>query len=100
MKRLVYLCATVIGISALWTGIAVGAGLPKSGSFTVHSGWKSIGEVTKLSDDHVYGVGSFWGVTYNDAGSRPLHSGPVVCPDHLEVIKRRGRAAASWLWGD
>ena len=24
MKRLVYLCATVIGISALWTGIAVG----------------------------------------------------------------------------
>ena len=100
MKRLVYLCATVIGISALWTGIAVGADLPKSGSFTVHSGWKSIGEVTKLSDDHVYGVGSFWGVTYNDAGSGPLHSGPVVCPYTLEMIKGGGTSHGSCAWGD
>src|SRR2546425_7184484 len=100
MKRLVYLWAAVVAVSVSLIGTAGGADLPKSGSFTIHSGWKSIGEMTKLSDDHMYGVGSFWGVTYNDAGNGPLHTGPVVCPYTLEIIKGAGTSQGSCAWGD
>jgi hypothetical protein len=79
---------------------AVGADLPKSGSFNIHSGWKAIGDMTKLSDDHMYGSGSFWGVTYNDAGNGPLHAGPVVCPYILEMIKGIGTSQGWCAWGD
>ena len=100
MKTLVYLLTAVIGISTFATGTAVGADLPKSGSFNIHSGWKAVGEVTKLSDDHLYGFGSFWGVTYNDAGNGPLHTGPVVCPYTLEIVKGAGTSQGSCAWGD
>jgi len=100
MKRLVYLWAAVVAVSVSLIGTAGGADLPKSGSFNIHSGWKAVGEVTKLSDDHLYGFGSFWGVTYNDAGSGPLHAGPVVCPYTLEIIKGAGTSQGSCAWGD
>ena len=100
MRRLVYFWAAVIAVSAFTMGIAVAADLPKSGSFNIHSGWKSTGEETKISDNQTYGFGSFWGVTYNDAGSGPLHTGAVVCPYTSEVINTAMTAQGSCAWGD
>ena len=60
--------------------------LPSSGTFKLHSGWKGIGETTKISDNHTFGSGNFWGVSFNDAGSGPLHVGPVVCAYTLDTV--------------
>jgi hypothetical protein len=100
LKKLMCLCAAVIAGSAFAMGVVKGADLPKSGSFSIHSGWKSIGEVSRISDNHTYGFGSFWGVSYNDAGSGALHTGPVVCPYTLEVISGAGTGQGSCAWGD
>ena len=74
--------------------------MPKSGSFTVHSGWKSIGEMTPAADGRMYGNGSFWGIAYNDKGAGPLHSGPVICPYTLETIQGAGTAQGHCAWSD
>ena len=58
---------------------AIAADLPQSGSIKVHSGWKSVGEVVQVGENHVFGAGNFWGVTFNDTGSGPLNGGAAVC---------------------
>ena len=63
--------------------------LPNSGTFKLHSGWKALGELTPVAENHLYGSGNFWGVTYNDAGTGPLLNGAVVCPYTLDTIKGR-----------
>jgi hypothetical protein len=74
--------------------------LAKSGSFTIHSGWKSIGETTQIADGRTLGSGSFWGVTFNDKGSGPLHSGPVLCPYTLEILNGTLTARGQCSWSD
>jgi len=81
-------------------GVGSAEQLPKSGQFAIHSAWKSIGETTPAADGRVYGFGSFWGVTYNDKGAGPLHSGPVVCPYTLEMVKDSGSARGQCSWSD
>jgi hypothetical protein len=76
------------------------ADLPQSGTFKLHSGWKAVGETTPIADDHVFGSGNFWGVTYNDTGTGPLHNGAVVCPYTLDTIKGAGTAQGTCAWGD
>ena len=76
--------------------------LPSSGSFKIHSGWKSIGESVQLGENHNYGSGNFWGVTYNDAGrGASSHGGRRVslhyrydqwrrhCPGHVLLERFR-----------
>ena len=94
----------VVVVSSLaFAALSAAAGaqqLPKSGSFTVHSGWKSIGETTQAAEGRTYGFGSFWGVVFNDKGSGPLHSGPVVCPYTLEIISGVLTAKGQCSWSD
>ena len=83
-------------VPVLGVGLVLPAGaqqnkpLPSSGTFKLHSGWKGIGETTKFSDNHAFGSGNFWGVSFNDAGSGPLHAGPVVCSYTLDTIGGAG----------
>jgi hypothetical protein len=74
--------------------------LPKSGTFTVQSGWKANGETTQVAEGRIYGFGSFWGVVFNDKGAGPLHWGPVVCPYTLEVINGALSAQGQCSWSD
>jgi len=74
--------------------------LPKSGSFTIHSGWKAVGETTQPAEGRVYGAGMFWGVTFNDKGTGPLHNGNAVCPYTLEIIKGGLTAKGQCTWSD
>ena len=74
--------------------------LPSSGTFKVHSGWKGIGETTKFGDNRNFGSGNFYGVTFNDAGSGPLHVGPAVCAYTLDTVGGAGTLQGACAWGD
>ena len=95
------LIALISGVSFAMYCTAPGAQqLPKSGTFTVQSGWKAIGETTQAAEGRIYGFGSFWGVVFNDKGSGPLHWGPVVCPYTLEVVSGTLSAQGQCSWSD
>jgi hypothetical protein len=74
--------------------------LPASGTFKLHSGAKAVGETVQVGENHVFGAGFFWGNSYNDAGSGPLHMGAVVCPYTLDTIEGAGTAQGTCAWGD
>ena len=95
------LVAAVSGVSLAVLCMAGNAQqLPKSGRFTIHSGWKAVGETTQPADGRVYGAGIFWGVTFNDKGTGPLHNGTAVCPYTLEIIAGALTAKGQCTWSD
>jgi hypothetical protein len=71
---------------------AIGLAMPAmaqektSGSFNTHAGFKDIGTVTKITDDHTIGAGTVWGVVFNDEGHGLLQMGTAICPYFSEVI--------------
>jgi hypothetical protein len=94
-------------IAALTLGIATPAlaqqkaDLPKSGSFTIYSGFKSVGETTNnITDKHVYGAGTSFGVAFDVSGSGPLHMGPALCTYTYEVIDGAGTSGGKCVWSD
>ena len=97
--KLVTLFAALV-VSAVTVSIAVAVDLPKSGSFTIHSGWKFVGEVTQVAENHTFIYGGAWGLTYNDMGKGPLHLGGVLCALTQEVINGGGPAKGYCSWGD
>ena len=96
------LAATAIGLTTVlaFGSPAIAADLPQSGSFKLHSGWKGVGEVVQVENNHVFGAGHFYGVTFNDAGSGPLHNGAAVCTYTLELINGAGPAQGLCAWSD
>ena len=54
---------------------ADGHGMPKSGKFDFHTGWKCSVNVKTLGENHIQGAGDCTGVTFNDAGKGALHNG-------------------------
>jgi len=93
------------------TGLAVGiaapaafaqdkSALPASGSFKLHSGWKGVGDSVQVGENHTFGTGNFWGVTFNDAGSGALHLGTVVCPYTLDTIGGASTGQGTCAWSD
>jgi hypothetical protein len=96
------LSATAIGfVTALGFGSpATAADLPQSGSLKLHSGWKGVGEVVQVGTNHVFGGGTYYAVTFNDAGSGPLHKGAVQCAYALELINGAGPLQGPCAWGD
>ncbi|HEV2548437.1 MAG TPA: hypothetical protein VGU20_13945 [Stellaceae bacterium] len=90
-------------IPVLLTGLAIpaiAADLPKSGSFDIQTGWKSIGETTQVADKHTLGTWKSWGVSFNAAGNGPLHMGPAVCTTESEAIEGTGTAGGKCAWSD
>ena len=53
--------------------------LPKSGSISIHTGWKVVPESIDMGSKIMQGHGSVVGVSFNDKGSGPLHGGPAIC---------------------
>ena len=92
----------MLSIIALMLGIApvMAADLPQSGSFKIHSGWKAVGETIQVAENHTFGTGNFWGVTYNESGGGPLHMGAVICSYDLEIISGAGTGQGSCTWGE
>jgi len=100
MRKFVYFSAAVLAVNVLMMGVAVGADLPRSGKFTIHSGFKLVGETTQVAEKHTFTYGGGWGVTYNDSGEGPLHLGSVLCSLAMEVIDTAGAAKGQCAWGD
>jgi hypothetical protein len=74
--------------------------LPKSGSIKFHLGYKSIQDTTQVADKHNFNAGTSWGVTYNDAGSGPLHMGTFVCKFASEAIEGAGTFHGKCAWSE
>ena len=53
--------------------------LPKSGTISIHTGWKVVAEPIDMGSKVMQGHGSVVGVSFNDKGSGPLHGGPAIC---------------------
>ena len=60
--------ALFLGLSVSSILFADGHGMPKSGKFDFHTGWKCNFNMKTLGDNHIQGFGDCSGVTFNDAG--------------------------------
>jgi hypothetical protein len=75
------LAATVctLGAAFAFGTPAISADLPQSGTIKLHSTTKGTGQAVDVEEKHLMGNGNGWGVTFNDAGSGPLHMGAWMC---------------------
>lgn len=96
------------GILTVAAGLSVamlcGAGqaqqLPKSGTFSINSGWKANGELVQVGEGRMFGWGGFYGVTFNQRGSGPLHMGQAVCSYTLDLTAGAGPGRGACAWTD
>jgi hypothetical protein len=65
---------------------AIAADLPQSGTIKIHSTFKSNPQGVEVGKNHVMGSFIGWAVTYNDAGSGPLHMGAAMCTSSFDDI--------------
>lgn len=79
----IYLRAAVLGFIvcvSCGAATATAQSLPKSGKFSLHSGYKTSGDdLVQVSPDHMIMSGMFYGVTFNDQGAGLFHNGWAVC---------------------
>ena len=75
------LTAAVFALSAAFAfgAPAISADLPQSGTIKLHSSFNGNSQVVEVGEKHFMVSGNGWGVTYNDAGSGPLHMGALFC---------------------
>lgn len=66
-------------VFAGWCSVAAAQQLPRSGSISIHTGWKAAGEALEVAAKQMQGHGSVVGTSFNDKGSGPLHGGPATC---------------------
>ena len=97
MSRLLILVA---GLTIGLAMPAIAADLAKTGSLDIRTGWKAIGEVTQVAEKHTLAAGKVWGVSFNAAGSGPLHMGPAVCTYQAEGIEGTGVTQGRCAWSD
>jgi hypothetical protein len=91
----------VSGLSAvLFGGAAYAQQLPRSGTISVNSGWKTTGEVVQVGEGRLFGWGGFYGVTFNQRGSGPLHMGVAICSYTLDLTGGAGPGRGTCAWTD
>ena len=73
-------------VAVLTTGIGNAEPLPKKGTFTGKFGWYAVGKVTELEKGHVFFVGEFSGVFFNDTPGGALDTIGVQCPGANQVV--------------
>jgi hypothetical protein len=93
-------CVVALGLGALSTADVVAADFPKSGSIHLHMGAGSTYSETEVADKRVQGTGVDNGVTYNDAGSGPLHIGSVQCIYAYFAQEGVGKHKGYCTWSD
>ena len=85
------LAVVLIGLSS--TGVCTAAHaqqIPKSGTISINSGFKSNGETVQVGEGRVFGWGGFYGVTFSTRGNGPLHMGNAVCSYTLDLTAGTG----------
>ena len=95
------LASWLVGLSLVaFYGDAAAQGLPKSGSISWHTGWRSVGEAFEVAKGRVEGHGSVIGTSFNDKGSGPLHRGPAECVYTFLTIDGVGPSKGYCAFGD
>jgi hypothetical protein len=96
------LTATVLlaGAAFAFGTPAMSADLPQSGTIKIHSDIKTNPQVVDVGGKHIMGSANGWGVSYNDAGSGPLHMGAWFCAFSLENVNGAPNYAGSCAFGD
>ena len=82
--------------SVLGAGLVMPALAEDAGAIKLHSGWKLIQERV----DKGVAYGTLWGVTFNDAGSGPLHMAPASGTYNLTQETGKGEGELTWGNGD
>ncbi|MFK4509088.1 hypothetical protein LPJ38_17255 [Bradyrhizobium daqingense] len=77
-------------------GLVVPALAEDAGAIKIHSGWKLIQERV----DKGVAYGTLWGITFNDAGSGPLHRAPASGTYNLVQESGKGEGELTWGAGD
>jgi hypothetical protein len=85
------LFASMLAASSVLPALAEDAGTIK-----LHSGWKLIQERV----DKGVAYGTLWGITFNDAGSGPLHMAPASGTYNLTQETGKGEGELTWGNGD
>jgi hypothetical protein len=76
-KKAVCFGSLVTGLSFI--SMCLADDLPKSGTISIHTGWRVVADPLEVGDKMMQGHGSVVGVSFNDKGSGPLHGGPAIC---------------------
>jgi hypothetical protein len=102
------LCSKAVVLMTLYllvfVGVMMAEPLAKSGKVAFHSGWKGEGVMTKISDERMYWQGSYWGVSFNDAGKGIFHGAVLHCPAvtdiHNKMLRTKGLCTVLDAEGD
>jgi hypothetical protein len=81
--------------SILAAGLVLPALAENAGTIKLHSGWKLIQERV----DKGVAYGTLWGITFNDAGSGPLHMAPASGTYSLTQDTSKGEGELTWGTG-
>jgi hypothetical protein len=84
---------------AFWTP-AMSADLPQSGTIRSHGTLKFNNQIVDVGEKHTMGAGTGWGVTFNDAGSGPLHMGAWMCTITFQNVSSPQQDAGACEFGD
>lgn len=86
----------ILFASMFAAGLVLPAWAEDAGTIKVHSGWKLIQERV----DKGVAYGTLWGITFNDAGSGPLHMAPASETYSLTQETGKGEGELTWGTGD
>jgi len=96
------LTAAVFALSAAFAfgAPAISADLPQSGTIKLHSSFNGNSQVVEVGEKHFMVSGNGWGVTYNDAGSGPLHMGALFCTYAVDDVNGSFNDGGGCAFGD
>jgi hypothetical protein len=100
MRRLLSAIPFSLGTGLAFGAAAMAADLPQSGIIKLHSATKNNSQGFEVGEKHFMGSGNGWGVTYNDAGSGPLHMGAWLCTFTFDDVNGSYDAGGGCAFGN
>ena len=80
-------CAILLAATSLSSAVCADQNqLPNSGTIHGHSGWASIGEAKEVGKNHLVWLGTFYGTSFNDAGSGFVHKVVWICHGASDIM--------------
>ncbi len=86
MKRKAWLGVLTALILAFAVSVAAEAQMPKQGRFRGNFGVTAVGTPHQIEEGHVFFVGAFSGVFFNDVAGGFLDKSSVVCPGVNDIV--------------
>lgn len=103
-KRLMNVATGLVMVLMVMASVTHAEPLGKSGTGTIHSGWKAIGETIPIGENRSFWTGATWGVSFNDQGKGFLHNVAWHCPSINDIdndmITTKGSCALTDTDGD